>query len=130
MLAHDEGAPPRDFAPLISRLDQLGLDRVYAEYYVAYRLDFETRERIIAVENRFERVTFSHGRPVLPADPVVHWQPYQAAVAAAPRVGFVFFRSTADSRPIVRQLKRHGFRSYREGSLVIYAPPARPRAAR
>ena len=116
-------SPPRDLTPLISTLDRLGLDRVYAEYYVAYRLDFETRERIIAVENRFDHVTFRDGKPVLADDPVVHWEPYEADVGNASRIGFVFFRSTAASRPIVLQLKRHGFRRYLTGPLVIYAPP-------
>jgi hypothetical protein len=124
VLSAARGGTPRDFGPLIRSLDRLRLDRVYAEYYVAYRLDFETRERIIAVENRFERVSFPRGRPVLPDDPVVHWEPYEAAVADAARVGFVFFRSTAAARPLGLQLVRHGYRRYPIGPLVVYAPPA------
>ena len=44
---------PRSFAPLIATLDRLGIDHVYADYWIAYRLDFATQERIIAAENTF-----------------------------------------------------------------------------
>ena len=47
-------AVPRDLGPLVSALDTLGLKHVYADYWLAYRLDFDTRERIVAVESRFE----------------------------------------------------------------------------
>jgi hypothetical protein len=39
---------PRDLGPLISTLDDLGVDRVYADFWLAYRLTFDTDERIIA----------------------------------------------------------------------------------
>ena len=37
---------PRDFGPLIRTLDRLGIKRVYASYWIAYRIDYETGERI------------------------------------------------------------------------------------
>jgi hypothetical protein len=43
---------PRSFQPLIERLDGLGLERVYASYWIAFRLTFETDERIIAADMR------------------------------------------------------------------------------
>ena len=46
---------PRNIGPLIATLDRLGLDRVYATYWVAYRIDFDTRERIIAAQNKLLR---------------------------------------------------------------------------
>src|SRR5262249_33245445 len=33
---------PRDLGPLVSTLDRLGLDHVYADFWLAYRLDFDT----------------------------------------------------------------------------------------
>ena len=106
---------PSNFGPLIATLDSLGLDRVYADYWIAYRLTFATRERIVAVENQFDAVSFHHGQAELPPDPNVRYRPYEREVAAAPH-GFVFFQRTVGSVPIVAQLVR----------ARLPAPPRRP----
>ena len=46
---------PRSLSPLVAELDRLGIDRVFTNYWLAYRLDFDTNERIVAVENGFEK---------------------------------------------------------------------------
>jgi hypothetical protein len=99
---------PRDFSPLIRALDSRHIRRVYADYWIAYRLTFATKERIVAVENSFDTVTFQAGRAVLPHDPNVRYRPYENEVAASPQ-GFVFFRRTLRSVPIVRRLLDHGY---------------------
>lgn len=38
---------PARLAPLVATLDSRGVDRVYADYWIAYPLTFETRERIV-----------------------------------------------------------------------------------
>jgi 4-amino-4-deoxy-L-arabinose transferase-like glycosyltransferase len=116
---------PRDFSPLIATLDSLGLDHVYADYWIAYRLDFATRERIVAVENPFDSVTFRDGQAVVPtaADPHVRFRPYEREVAAS-RHGFVFFERTADEIAIVPALERHGYTPHVVEPFVVYAPPA------
>lgn len=48
----DKEPLPRSFEPLITRLDELGLRRLYASYWIAFRLTFETDERIIAADMR------------------------------------------------------------------------------
>lgn len=115
---------PRDIAPLIATLERLGLDRVYAKYWVAYVLDFDTRERIVAVENHFDSVSFRHGEARVPDDPVVRYPPYQARVRDDARHGFVFFRQGIASVPIVEALQTHGYRRYLVGPFVVFAPPA------
>ena len=107
-------AVPRDVGPLVSALDTLGLKHVYADYWLAYRLDFDTRERIVAVESRFG---------ASPPLAEVRYRPYARAVKRA-RHGFVFYRPTVDTVPIVPRLERHGYRRHVVGSYVIYAPPA------
>ncbi len=57
---------PRVLGPLVATLDRLHLRDVYADYWVAYVLDFDTRERIVAVESRFDAVRFRSGRALLP----------------------------------------------------------------
>jgi 4-amino-4-deoxy-L-arabinose transferase-like glycosyltransferase len=113
---------PRDLAPLVSTLDRLRLDRVYADYWIAYLVDFATGERIVAVENSFRTATFRDGRAVLPSDPNVRYRPYERTVAAAARRGFVFFRRTAAAVAIVPQLRRHGYERRVVGPFVVYAP--------
>jgi hypothetical protein len=115
-------AAPRSFSPLIERLDALDLDRVYADYWIAYRLDFDTGERIIAVENQFSSLSFAHGQATPADDPQVRYAPYQAEVKAA-RHGFVFWRQTVGSIAIVPQLERDGYRRSLVGPWVVFAPP-------
>src|SRR5207248_2448575 len=43
---------PRDLGPLVRTLDQLGVKRLYADYWLAYRIDYETGERIVAADGR------------------------------------------------------------------------------
>ena len=113
---------PRNLSPLISTLDRLRLNRLYADYWIAYLVDFATKERIIAVENQFKQVSFRSGEAVLPHDPGARYQPYELEVAAS-RHGFVFFTRTAGSVPIVRQLEQHGYSRHVVGAFVVYAPP-------
>ena len=104
---HQNGVPatPRDLGPLISALDKLGLDHVYADYWIAYRLDFDTRERIIA------------------ANPgtLIRYPPYVRQVRAA-RHAFVFFRQNLRSNPIPAQLDPRHYRPQLVGPFVVYAP--------
>jgi hypothetical protein len=113
---------PRNFAPLISTLDRLHLDHVYADYWIAYVLDFDTQERIVAVENSFAGVTFEHGQAVPSPDSNIRYRTYEREVQAAARRGFVFFRRTVRSVAIVPALERHGYRAYPVGPFVVYAP--------
>jgi 4-amino-4-deoxy-L-arabinose transferase-like glycosyltransferase len=116
-------AVPRDLSPLISTLDRLGLDHVYAYYWIAYRLDFDTRERIIAVEDQFTLATFCDRQLTPLPSPFVRYPPYQREVRVALH-GFVFFRAGTRSIPIVKRLERRGYRRYFVGPFVVYAPPA------
>jgi hypothetical protein len=113
---------PRDFSPLIDTLDRLGLDHVYADYWIAYDLDFDTQERIVAVENQFGSLSFRDGQATPPPDPTVRYKPYQTEVQAA-RHGFVFWTRSYRQLPIVGQLVKHGYRRIVVGPWVVFAPP-------
>jgi hypothetical protein len=115
-------AVPRDLSPLVSTLDRLGLDRVYTAYALAYRLDFDTNERILAVHNGLDTATFSHGQLTPPPDPHPRRADWEAEIASA-RHGFVLFRADVPKVLIVPQLERHGYRHYRVQSFVVFAPP-------
>jgi hypothetical protein len=108
---------------LIDKLDRLHLDRVFTDYWIAYRLDFATRERIIAVENAFSGGELHGATVTLPHDPNVRYRPYEREVEASPRQGFVFFRRTYRALPIVPLLESHGWKRSAVGPFVVYAPP-------
>jgi len=114
---------PRNVAPLLATLDRLHVNRVYADLWAAYVIDFDSHERILAVENKFDDVTFRNGVAVLPPNPVVRWRSYERQVKADPRHGFVFFRKTVGSVPVVPALRRHGYRQVLVGPFVVLAPP-------
>jgi hypothetical protein len=130
---------PRDLRPLVSVLDDLGIDRVYADFWLAYRLTFETDERIIASQNKFTQVRFTGGQAVPARHPFIRWPPYERQVEPA-RHGFVLFRESiargADRQPgpeararveelarFVGELRAHGYRRTVVGPFVVYAPP-------
>lgn len=114
---------PRDFGPLISTLGRLGLDRVYADYWIAYRLDFDSRERIIAVQlaPAITGVTVNDGRILPVRDLPGRYPPYWREVRAA-RHGFVLFRSALRDSPLAGQLALHGYRKHPVGPFVVFAP--------
>jgi hypothetical protein len=112
---------PRDLGPLISTLDRLDLDRVYAEYWLAYRLSFDSEERIIAAQNEFKDVRFEGGVAIPPSPVNLRYEPYGRQVERA-RHGFVFYREILESIPIVDALERKGFRRHDAGEYVILAP--------
>jgi 4-amino-4-deoxy-L-arabinose transferase-like glycosyltransferase len=131
---------PRDLGPLIATLDDLGLDRVYADFWLSYRLTFETDERIVAAHSKLERVGLVHGKALAARHPFSRYRPYEREVEAAPRRGFVFFRESleegADRAPgapakarvaqlgrLTAELERYGYREIQTGPFVVFAPP-------
>jgi 4-amino-4-deoxy-L-arabinose transferase-like glycosyltransferase len=115
---------PRDFRPLIHTLDRLGVRYVYSTHWVAYRLAFETNERIIGVKNDFTSVSFAHGQaqPALNSF-FIRYPPYERKVRAG-RHAFVFYSGLLESIPIVKPLERYGYRPHPVNGLVVYTLPA------
>src|SRR3954447_13867676 len=116
--ATNAGAPS-DFGPLIRTLDRLGVHYVYSTHWVAYRLAFETNERIIGVKNDFTSVSFAHGQAEPALGFFIRYPPYERKVRAG-RHAFVFYRSALSSIPIVKPLERYGYRPHPVGGLVVY----------
>jgi len=102
---------------VLQELDRLGVDRVYANYWVAYRLAFDTRERIVAAQNPYTPLAVEHGRLVPFPDPRARYQPFQRDVRASSH-GFVYFRYDPIPR---RVLTEHGYRRHLVGPFAVYA---------
>jgi hypothetical protein len=112
---------PRDLSGLVSTLDRLGINRVYADYWLAYRLTFDTRERIIATEHVLDEVNADGGQATPPTNTDARYPPYEREVRDT-RHAFVFYRPTVDSVPIIPRLERLGYRRIPVDSFVVYAP--------
>jgi hypothetical protein len=113
---------PRDFRPMISELDRLGVRYVYSTHWIAYRLAFETNERIIGVKNDFTSVRFANGQ----AQPSIHYvryPPYERKVRAG-KHAFVFYSRAVP--PIANDLRGWGYEPHPADGVVIYSlPPGR-----
>jgi hypothetical protein len=98
---------PADLRPALSTLDRLDQPFVRAPYEVAYRVTFESRERIVAASLT-----------------AVRYGPYQSRVAAVPNPAYVFVRGSSAERrwaPRVdyRRLVSDGW------SVYVYEPDVR-----
>jgi hypothetical protein len=106
-LAPDKRAPA-ELAPAIKVLEQSGIDRVLANYWIAYRLTFETSERIIASSSG-------------------HWryQPYREVVQSEPLPGRVFVAGSKTERALRERLLSSGYRRVVAGGYIVYVPRRR-----
>ncbi len=95
---------------VIEALDARGITRVWGDYWVAYRLDFETGERIVSS----------------PAAGIVRYQPYHDLVRASPRSAWVVLRGRQlDAFTEAMAAKGVAWERVEAGGFVV-AVPARP----
>lgn len=124
-VAADGHLVPREFGPLVESLDRLGIRRAFAHYWIAYRLTFETGERIIAAEA--DTASLAERRPgaVLPELPYeARWPAFADEVKGIGAPAWVFRAgSTRDDRwrPLFERagytrLVVDGFAIYHRGS--------------
>jgi 4-amino-4-deoxy-L-arabinose transferase-like glycosyltransferase len=92
---------PADLGPALRTLERLGIDRVRAHYAIAYRITFETDERIIASPRRRSR------RPE-----------YDEIVARDPRPAYVAVLGS----PADRLFARPGYRRIVAGDWAVFVP--------
>jgi hypothetical protein len=115
---------PRDISPLVATLDRLKINRVFATFWTTYRLDFDTRERIIATQSKILRLRWVNGRAIAVHNRWARWVPYEREVQAAPRSAFVLLRrETHAHRPAMVRLEAWGYRRYVVGPYLVYALP-------
>jgi hypothetical protein len=88
---------PTDLSALVDDLVEQGDGHVQADYWIAYRLAFESRERIVAS----------------PSTGPVRFEPYRDAVRSAPRVTHVFVDGSAPERAFTAALRDAGIRAER-----------------
>jgi hypothetical protein len=102
----------RDHGPIIAALDRLGINRVRTNYWIGYRLAFETKERVTFVvigepeNSRIERyeVIEPEQRDRLPL--VLVQAQAQLVKPALKRMGFEFLEERVGEYSIIHSLKR------------------------
>ena len=119
---------PADFGPVIAELDRRGLEHVFASYWPAYRIDFETDERIVAAEAHIPSIGIANGRvvPRVPrTDDESRHRAYDRVVRADPGAGYVLLRDAPEdvaARPV---LERAGYVRTVVDGFAVYGPVTR-----
>lgn len=124
---------PSDFTSLIAGLDRRGIDRVFSSYWIAYRLNFETRERLIAAEALLHTLYVNDGRvvPQVPTRPNDnHHRPYDTAVRSSPNPAWVLLPGTADETRARPLLERTGYVRTLVAGFAVYEQMFVPRSKR
>lgn len=114
---------PRHFAPLVSELERRRLGRVFAGYWVAYRIDFETHERIVAAEALLPTLAIRGGR-VVPRVPTRfndnRHPEYDSAVRVDPSAGVVLLEDAPEDARARPLLERAGYTRDVIGGFAVY----------
>jgi 4-amino-4-deoxy-L-arabinose transferase-like glycosyltransferase len=113
---------PRSLTPLIEALDGLGIDHVYSSGGLAYRLDFESDERIVAAKSDFADVKVDGDQATPTTVAYNRYPPYEAAVRRA-RHAFILDRAIVPTSKIVPELRRLGYREHRVSAYSVFALP-------
>jgi hypothetical protein len=108
---------PRSFAPLARTLDRLHVHDVYANYWIGYKLAFDTHERIIATQYPYTGLVVERGRLVPSPMQPVRYPPWERDVERANHA-FVVFRHDVMPR---RVLAAHGYERRLVGPFAVYA---------
>lgn len=118
---------PRDFTPLYDELDRLGIRRVYASYWIAHRISYETGERIIAGEMRPEALRAAGNGAIipLPNDPdLVRRRPeYGDIVGRVPFPAFVIVKRFDPPSTDYEAFRTARYATREVGPFTIYYRP-------
>lgn len=94
---------PADLEPALRALEEAGVDRVLAHYSIAYRITFESDERILATSTS-----------------QVRYEPHDRVVRSSPDPAYVLVAGTRDQRVQERWLRLDGYRRLEAGPWAVY----------
>jgi hypothetical protein len=101
---------PTQLGPLVAALDRNHVTRLFTDYWIAYRVTFETDQRVVAA-------------PVVAS----RYSPYDTDVRAAERPAWVAVAGSARIGPFEAALAQRGvaWRRVKAGSYLLYLPDRR-----
>jgi hypothetical protein len=94
---------PNDMRPLIRLLEREHADRVLADYWLAYRISFESRERVVATSTGF-----------------VRYEPHDRLVRASPHPARVYVAGSLHDIRARERLVAQGYRRLTAGGYAAY----------
>jgi hypothetical protein len=98
-----EGRPAGSLEPVIDLLEREGERYVLADYWISYRLTFESAERVIATSTGF-----------------VRYQPHDRLVRASGEPARVFGAESRVEPRLRRRLLASGYRRHQAGDWIVY----------
>jgi len=129
-LAHSDGvAVPSDLGPLLRTLEAHDVRHAYADYWIAWRVVFESREKIIAVPGRGRVLGAASGSGRRDPGEAGRYPPYYRAVTASPTAAYVFMAGSPREDESRRRLLAAGYRRLRTADFVVYVRPRRANPA-
>ena len=94
---------PSDLGPVLDLLEREGQTRVLANYWIAYRISFESAERVIATSTGF-----------------VRYQPHDRLVRRSDHPARVYVRGSKVEARARSELTSRGYRRLETGGFVVY----------
>ena len=116
-------AVPNDIGPLLRMLAAHGVEHAYASYWVAWRITFESGERIVGAPSNHLRARVRGGRVDPHDEGLGRYPPYYERAQQDPDAAHVFLAG-GDVEPKVRPLlDRTGYRRLEAGGFVVFLAP-------
>ena len=124
----DGAAVPGNFGPLLRALQRRGINRVYANYWVANRITFESGERIIAATVAGKQPYVVRAGRVVPTatgpGSEGRYPKFDRMVAASRDAAHVFVASGKHEPKVAPLLIAHHYRDFRAGGFEVFQAPA------
>lgn len=115
---------PRSFASLDREIIRLGIRRVWATYWIAHRITYETGERVIAAEMRPSALRSAPNGALVPPpnDPSVYHRngPYVSIVSHAAWPAYVFDKAYDPTNTPYSAFPASGYHTSHVGPFTIY----------
>ena len=118
----DGVAVPVSIDPLLRTLEAHGVRHAFADYWLGWRVIFESDEKIIAVKGEGKFRTDASRRRRDEGERGRH-PPFYEAVTADPDAAYVFLARTARESASRQRLLAAGYRRLRTGDFVVYLRP-------
>ena len=116
-----------DVRPAIAALDRAEIDRLYADYWIAYRITLDTRERVIASEADLASLSPDGPHRVMPKTPhdyTDHHHPaYDQAVRNARRHAYLLLQGEPTTVADARLLVQNGYLGSAIGPFMLFISP-------
>lgn len=122
----DDVAVPADIDPLLRTLEDNGVRHVFADYWIAWRIVFESNEEIIAAHGQGPLLMTTSARERRDPGKTGRYPAYYRSVATSPTAAYVFLAGSSMEHGSRRGLLAAGYRRLRSAEFIVYVRARRP----